>query len=123
MRRTLKRFMLAAVIPTVLAFLLPALADAQGRPPGGGSGGGGGGPLAAPPAGRRRPAGAEPVPRRRRRAPRRRGRPAARQLRWQGLLRRPRLLWRLLRVSLLGFGWGWGWGYPYWGGPWGYPYP
>jgi hypothetical protein len=122
MRRTLKRIMLAAVVPTVLA-LLPALADAQGRPSGGSGGGrppSGGAPPSSgghpPSAGARPPAGGGGHP----------SGPPPSGAHYGG---RPYYGGYYGRYyggyyGYYGYpfwGFGWGWGYPGWYG-WGYPY-
>ena len=120
-----KRFMLATVIPTVLAFLLPALADAQGRPQGGGSGGGGGRPPGggAPPSAGARPPGGGAPPSAGAPSPGGGGhpggpaRPTGRATTAAGATTAATYggyYGGYYGYPYWGFGWGWGW--PYWGG-------
>jgi hypothetical protein len=126
MRRNTQRLMLAVVIPTVLA-LLPALADAQGRPQGGGGGarpsGGGAVPSGGQSAGARPPAGGAGHPGGQPQGGHYGGPPPrGGYYGGRGYVGGYYGYYGYYGYPYWGLGWGWGWGYPYAYGPWGYPY-
>jgi hypothetical protein len=120
MRRTLKLFMLVAVIPAALA-LVPATASAQrSRPSGGGQSTGAAHPSGPPPSAAHAPQGG--------------GHPGGAPPPRGGYYGGYRGYYGGYRgyyggaymgyygYPYFGFGFGWGWGYPYWYGGYGYPY-